>query len=171
MSYLDNVKASKAIGAKKYSVAIEIYERMLATDKNNPYTLSMLAICHEWNGQKDLAFKYANQRLAQDPDDFQMLLVAARYWAEHNNVEETYNYACRILEVPPPVEAADMPKFVILVLRLLSKLKKYQGIVTRADEGTTEYNKNIRESVDWAKKYKEWYESNNNLKEHNIKST
>ena len=161
MRYLDNMRASKAIGAKKYDVAIEIYKRMYEEDKNDPYALSMLAICYEWNDQKDLAFNYANQRVSQDPNDFQMLLVTARYWAANNNSKETYNIVCRILENAPSVETANMPKLFIAVLRLLSKFKKYQGIESRAIEDTEEYNKDIRESIAWAKKYKEWFESTN----------
>lgn len=161
MSFRDEMRASKAIGAKNYDVAIEVFKKRIETDRTDSEALSMLAHCYEWKGDRETALEYANQGLAQNPKDFYLLLLAARYWSEKKDEDQTYNYACRALENVPRAEPEDVPKAIYFLFKILSVFKKkYRKLESKAREDEVEFKKHYKESIGWAWKYKQWYETN-----------
>ena len=171
MTFLDDMRASKAVGAKNYNVAIDLYKKRVEADKTDSFAISMLAFCYEWPDNMEFALKYANKQLSQDPTDFHMLLLSARCWDELNDEKQAYIYACRALENIPQSEPKDMPKLGQMILKLLSIFKRYRGIDTRAKEGDLEYAKYHKECIEWARKYKQWYEDKNISIETNYKNS
>jgi tetratricopeptide (TPR) repeat protein len=152
------MNASKAIGSKNYDIAIDIYKKRLEADESDLFALSMIAHCYDWKGDREIALKYANKLLAQDPTNFEMLLLAARYWSHNNNEDQTYSYACRALENVPHSKPDDIPIWVYWLLKFLSIFKRFKRLESRVKESGLKYEKYHKDSIEWAWQYKKWYE-------------
>ena len=161
MSFRENKRAVAAIATRQYGIAIDIYKKRVEANAADTEALLFLAHCYEWNGEIELALQYANKCLAQDPTEFQMLLLVARCWCEKKNDEQTYNYVCRAIENVPYSEPEESPKIFYLILKCLSVFKRFRGIEARARKGMLKWRKDHKESVQWALNYKRWYESKN----------
>ena len=98
MSFRQNRRVAAAITTRQYGLAIDIYKERVEANATDTEALLFLTYCYEWNGEIDSALHYANKCLAQDPTEFQLLLLAARCWCEKNNEEQTYNYICRAID-------------------------------------------------------------------------
>jgi tetratricopeptide (TPR) repeat protein len=159
MSYLEELKASKAIGAGNYDIAIDLYKKRLEEDESDQDALSRLAMYYEWKGDMESAIQYANKRLAHNPRDFHTLLLAARYWSKNGNEDQTYNYACRALENVPRAKPHDIPKVIYWLCKFLSIFKRFRGLYSEAKRSQSGYEKYYKENIEWARQYKEWYES------------
>jgi len=159
MKFSDRMRASKAIGSRNYDLAIEEYKKIIAADEKDSFALTMLAACYEWKGDMETALKYANQTLAQNPKNFYMLLLAARYWSNKDDEDQTYNYACRALENVPREEFENIRKVINFIFGLCSIFKKYRGLEARAKKDEIEFKKYYKESIEWAIQYKQWYEA------------
>ncbi len=162
MAFLDDMRASKAIGSaigsKNYDAAIEICKKKLQTDPADSFALSSLAFCYERKGDRETAMEYVNRQLAQYPNDFYMLLIAARYWSEKENDDQTYNYTCRALENAPRGEPDDVPKVAYFIFKVFSIFKKYRKLPHKAKESNLAFKQYYKESIEWAWHYKQWYE-------------
>ena len=167
MTFFDEMRASKAIGSKNYDVVIEVFKKRIEINEADSEALSMLAHCYEWKGDKETALEYANKQLSQNPKDFYMLLLVARYWFEKNNEDQTYNYACRALENVPRAEPEDIPKALYFILKLLSVFKKFRRLPSLAKKGDLNFKKHYKESIQWAWQYKQWYEKNHGTNTNN----
>jgi tetratricopeptide (TPR) repeat protein len=151
------LKASKAVGAKNYDLAIEQYIKILESNQKDQFALTMLAHCYEQKGDKVNALNYASRVLDQDPRDFEMLLLSARFWSELGDEERSYNYACRVIENAQEFTPAP-PTWLLRLLKPLSIFKKFRGIENKAKIDWSNHANYKKDSVKWAKKYKEWYE-------------
>ncbi len=157
MTFLQQMRASKAFGAKDYDIAIEAFHNILKANQSNSFALSMLAICHELKGNRDEAFHFANKQLALDPTDYDMLLLVARYWSKSNDEDKTYHYVCCALE-NIPTSTAEIPSWVYLLLKPLSLTRKFRGLEARSKANNLKHDKNENDNLDWARQYKAWYE-------------
>jgi len=167
MTFLNDMRASKAIGSQNYDVAIEEYKKRIEADETDSFALSMLASCYEWKGDKETALQYANKQLAQNPKDFYMLLLAARYWSDKKDEDQTYNYACRALENVPRTEPGNISKMTYFIFKLLSVFKTFRKLPSKAEEGHLKFKQHYKESIEWAWQYKQWYESNHGTNTNN----
>ena len=156
MSFQEQIKASKAIGAGNYDAAIAAYKRILEEKKDDPFALSMLAFCYEWKGQSGRAILYADKVLARFPDNFDMLLISARYWSESDD-ERAYQFVCRALENTAQA-ASDFPRWLLWLMKPLAIFKKYRGLEEKARGDATAHKKYKEEHLNWAREYKAWYE-------------
>ncbi len=117
----------------------------------------MLAICHELNGDRDEAFHYANKQLALDPNDYDILLLMARYWSESNDEDKTYYYVCFALK-NITTSTTEIPNGIYWLLKPLSIFRKFRRFEVWAKTNNLKHDKNEKDHIDWAKQYKEWYE-------------
>ena len=163
VSLREDLKASNAIGARNYDVAIDIYKKRIASNESTPEDICLLAFCYAWKDDIESALYYANKRLAQNPTDFHVLLLTARCWFKKNDADQTYNYACRALENVPYFEPNDPCKKFYFILKLLSIFKRFRGIYFKAKEGHLRFKKQHKEDIDWAWKYKVGYEEKKRL--------
>jgi hypothetical protein len=159
MSYLEELKASKAIGAGNYDIAIDIYKKRLEADESDQQALSEIAMCYGWKGDMESSMQYVNKLLAQNPANFHMLLLAAKYWSSKSNQAQTYNYACRALENVPSSKPEDIPKVIYWLCKFLSIFKRFRGLYSAAKRSQSGYEKYYKENIQWARQYKEWYDS------------
>jgi tetratricopeptide (TPR) repeat protein len=159
LSFRDQMIVSKAIGAKNYDAAIEVYKRMLNENKENYEATFMLAFCYEWTGNLAQAIIYADKFLTRFPNDLQMLLLSARYWAHSGDEERTYRFACRALENSDE-KIYRIPKWPFKLLKPLSLFfKKFRGLEAKATRGEEINRKYKEDQLKWAKQFKAWFES------------
>ena len=154
MKFSDQMKASRALGAKDYPTVIRYYEAEIENDSHDPMALFMLARAHERLGQSDRALEFATKALAVEPHDFEMLLVAARYWA-NKDPHRTYDYVNKIIENPP----APPPKFATVIGTIVEFLAAIVKRRRNMKGGMESHEAYIQESLNWAQGYKVWYNS------------
>ena len=164
-----NIKAAKAIGAGNYDAAIAAYERNLRGTREDALALSMIAQCYEWKGDAANAIKYAERALSADPNDFNSLSVAARYWNSMKDEGQTYRYACRILEnLPEPLP--EVPNVILLALhpfiRISRRLRDFANQVSADFSDVTESDRKI---IEWARGFKHWYETSRGVADDDVK--
>ena len=123
------------------------------------YFLEMIAKCYEWKGEPEKAIEYAEKKLAIEPNDFEMLMLYARYWNNKEDDEMTYKYVCRVVENPPePFEG--IPDWGFRLLKPFELfLKRFKGIEAKARKDFSDDEINREENLKWAGDFKEWYES------------
>ena len=161
------MSAAKAAGAGDYDAAIDLYKKSLIKDQKDIIALNMIALCYEWKGDLENAVQYANKSLAINPIDFDMLMLAARYWRKMNDDDKTYHYACRIIENPPE-PFPSIPKWLFWVVKPLSLIfKGLRNIEERSTNDFAENERNNAKGVEWAKEFKIWYESKHGKQNHN----
>lgn len=117
----------------------------------------MLAMCHELNNDKTNALKYAGHVLEIDPNDFEMLLLYARCWSELGDEERIYHYVCRAIKNAEKL-SPELPRWFFKMIKSLSIFKKFRGLENKA---RIEHSNNVKyreEWLEWAQKYKTWYE-------------
>ncbi len=158
MSFLEMMKASSAVGTKNYDAAIDACKRMLDEDKEDYFATSVIAVCYEWKGDIAQAIIYADKLLTRFPNDLEMLLLSARYWAKSGDEERTYQFVRRALENSNE-KTYEIPKWPFKLMKPLSVFKKFRGLEERAKKDEKNYQKNREEQLNWAKQYKAWYES------------
>ena len=156
MNFTKQLKASKAVGAKNYDLAIEEYKKILETNEKDQFALTMLAHCYEQKDDKISALNYASRVLEQDPNDFEMLMLSARFWSELGDEDRSYNYACRVIENAP--QSYELPAWVLKILKALSKFNKFRGLENKAKTDWSNHEHYKKDSLKWAKQYKAWYE-------------
>jgi tetratricopeptide (TPR) repeat protein len=159
LSFRDQMIASKAIGAKNYDTAIDAYKRILDENKEDCHATGMLAFCYEWKGDIARAIIHADNFLNRFPNDLQMLLLSARYWAQSGDEERAYGFVCRALENAHE-KAYKVPKWFFKLLKPLSIFKKFRGLEEKVERGEQINGKYREDQLNWAKQYKAWYESN-----------
>jgi tetratricopeptide (TPR) repeat protein len=162
LSFREQIKASKAIGAKNYDAAIDTYKKMLDEHKEDYFATSMLAFCYEWKGDIAQAITYADKFLTRFPDDLEMLLLSARYWAQSGDEEKTYQFVRRALE-NSSVKTHKIPKWSFKLMKPLSFFKKFRGLEEKAEKDEQTFRKNREEQLNRAKQYRAWFESNKQL--------
>lgn len=151
--------ASRAIGAENYDDAIDAYKRMLDENKEDYHAIGMLAFSYEWNRDIAQAIIYADKFLSRFPNDLQMLLLSARYWAQTRDEERTYRFVCRALENSNE-ETHKIPRWPFKLLKPLSLFfKKLRGLEEKAENGEQINQKYREDQLNWARQYKAWYES------------
>ena len=157
MNFYEQLKMAQAIGAKKYVAAIQVLEHTLKKNTKDYFAMSMIAQCHEWNNDMDCALDYAQQLLDNEPDNFSMLLLAARHWQRRGNEDRTYLYACKAL-VNPPAPMPEAPKWLFWLFKPLALLPKFRHF---EEDAKSDFEKLDHESIKnliWAEQYKSWYE-------------
>ncbi len=158
MSFREQMIAARAIGSKNYTAAIESCKRMLNENNDDYFAIAMLAYCYEWVGDIANSIIYADKYLARSPNDLDMLLLSARYWAKSGDEERSYHFVCRAIEYRLETQT-EIPKWLFWLLKPFSILKRYRGLEKNAREGV-QINKQWKsDNLEWAKRYKEWYES------------
>lgn len=158
MSFIEDLKASSAIGSGDYDKAIEIYKRKLKENNKDNLALVMIAYCYEWKDDMEKAIEYANKALVADPTDFLMLLLAARYWSAKKDIDKTYHYACRAIENPPEM-LPDMPEWLFWLFKPLFLIPKFRNLDKRMKKDINKHQQRKFKNLKWAKKYKRWYEA------------
>ena len=158
MSYSDELRASRAIGAKDYAKAIEIYEELLEDDQDHPNAPGELAMWYERLGDYENSIRYANIALEKDPTSYTILMVAARYWSRKNDEGLTYHFACRVLK-SSQYEYPKLMWFVNLILGALSIFKKGVNAGKRAKKDQESYKEYVKDSLRWANEIKNEYEA------------
>ena len=159
------IDATAAMGDGDYDTAITIYEREIQENNKETYAVSIKAIaqCYGWKGDLESAIEYADKALTLDPDDFQMLMLAARYWHDKQNEEMTYKYICKVIE-NPPTEEEQIPQFVFWIMKPFALFfKNLRNIEKKAKNAFDESEQKNKEWIEWAKEYKNWYESKGEL--------
>jgi hypothetical protein len=131
---------------------------MLDANKEDYVAISMLALCYEWKGDIAQAIIYADKFLTRVPNDLVMLLLSARYWAESGDDERTYKFVCRALENANKKDP-EIPRWLFWLIRPLSIFKKFRRIEKKAQLDAQSYKDYKTNQLNWAKKYKVWYES------------
>lgn len=158
MSFREKMIVAKAIGSRNYSGAIESCKRMLSENEEDYFAIALLAYCYEWGDDIANSIIYADKYLARFPNDVDMLLLSARYWATSGDEERSYDFVCRAIEnrLETPKE---IPNWLFWLIKPFSILNKYRGLEKNAREGV-QLNKQWKEdNLEWATQYKEWYES------------
>lgn len=158
MSFRDQMIASRAIGANNYDTAITAYKRILEEDKEDYQAIGMLVFCYEWKGDIAQAIIYADKFLARFPNDLQMLLLSARYWAQSGDEERTYQLVNRALENSNE-KTYEIAKWPFKLMKPLSIFKKFRELEEKAAKGEQINRKYREDQLNWAKQYKAWYES------------
>jgi hypothetical protein len=59
----------------------------------------------------------------------------------------------------PRAEPEDAPKIAYFIFKVCSIFKKYRKLESKAKEDELEFKKQYKESIEWAWKYKQWYEA------------
>ena len=164
MSFNEDIKASKAIGSGDYNTAIKIYTSRLEKDENDLISLQMLACCYEWKDDKERTIEYANKALVVDPNNFSMLMVAARYWLSLNDADRTFLYACRVVD-NPPIQVPEIPKWVFCILKPLSIFRRFRHFEKNTKMDLSKNDERDEDNLKWANEYKVWYEENHENKQ------
>lgn len=158
MSFREMMKASSAIGGKNYDAAIDACKRMLDQNKEDYFATSMIAMCYEWKGDIAQAIIYADKLLNRFPNDLEMLLLSARYWAQSGDEDRTYQFVNRALEHSNE-KTHEIPKWPFKLMKPLSIFKKFRGLEEKSEKDEQIFRKDREEQLNWSKQYKAWYES------------
>jgi tetratricopeptide (TPR) repeat protein len=148
---------AQAIGATEYNVAIQVLEQALKKDNTDYFAMSMLAQCHEWSDNMDCALDYAQKLLDNEPDNFSMLLLAARHWQRKGNEDRTYLFACKALVNPPP-PMPEAPQWLFWLFKPLSLIPKFRNFEMSAKSDFEKLDHENIKNLIWAEQYKAWYE-------------
>jgi len=152
---------TKAIKVRDYDKAIVIYKKALRQQENDLSLLRGIAKCYDWKGDLENAYSFADQVLAINPNDFDMLLLACKYWFEKKNEDKTYKYVCKILTTTPKKYTNEL-KLAFWIAKPLSIIfKSLRDTNKELASSFSEHGDRNVEVIDWAKKFKEWYESKN----------
>lgn len=159
------IDATKALRDDDYDTAIDIYKKEQQKNNKETYAVSIkgIAQCYEWKGDLENAIEYANKMLSLDPNDSEMLMLAARYWFNNQNEEMTYKYVCKVIANPPePIE--QIPKWTFWIIKPFSLFfKNLRKIEKKSESIFSDHEQKNKERVKWAMEYKNWYESKDNL--------
>ena len=158
MSYAEEMRAARALGAKDYQTVIEIYEHIFEEDEDHIHAPGQLAMCYEQIEDYENAIKWAEIGLAKDPTSYHFLMIAARYWSRKNDEDRTYHYACRVIE-SPQYSFEWVKKLIFLLFKGLSVFKKFQNIEAKARADAASSEQGVKNNLKWAKSYKERYEA------------
>ena len=167
MSFIEDLKASKAIGSSDYDTAIEIYTSRIENNGADLISLQMLACCYEWKGDKENTIEYVNKALVADPKSFSMLMIAVRYWLNLNDSDRTYLYVCRVVD-NPPIQTPEIPKWIFWILKPLSIFRRFRHFEKNTKKDLSKYDKRDIDDLKWANEYKAWYEKSHGIKQENI---
>ena len=159
MHFFDEMKVTVAIGSSNYSKAIKICLELLERDPRDLFALEMLASCYDWTKNVDLAFEYSERAIEINPNDLSMLMLSAKYWISKNDYEKAYLCACKMNEAKP-VELPSLPEWLIYLFKPLSIFPKFRNIDKAVKQDIDHSKDPNRKEIEWALKYKEWYEHN-----------
>ena len=159
MSFKEQVmEATKALRDKDYDKAIAIYKKGLGGDEKDAPLIKNIAQCYSWKGDLDGAKGYAEMVLAVEPNDHEMLMILARYWAGKEDLEMTYKLVCRVLENPPE-QIEKVSRWVFGIIKPLSLFSKnLKGVEEKSKRAFEEAKRKSEARIKWARDFKEWYE-------------
>jgi len=155
--FMLQMKVARCMGRKDYAQALEYLGQMKQSEDANPYTLSMIARCHEGAGDLDSAITAANDALSIDSGHFYSLQLLARVHLARKDYENAKEYVQRALQsYPEPLPGP--PRFFFWILRVLSVFPAIRRVEEQARADLEDPNKDTKEWYEWAKKYLKWYE-------------
>ena len=93
-------RLARAIAANDHERAVALLEARLEKYPNELHTLTLLAQCHEAEGDLAQAMYFVNIVLTRSPYDEAALKIALRYYAVQRDHDRIYEYACRLLDFP-----------------------------------------------------------------------
>ncbi|PCI46598.1 MAG: hypothetical protein COB51_06890 [Moraxellaceae bacterium] len=154
------VSVSRSVGRGDFDSAVESCKDALVNNENDLMALSLIVMSYELKGDIDNAFAYAQKALNFWPNDFQMLVLSAKYWHRQKHEKNTYLYVSKSVENPPQNVNLSFMKYLSWLLKPFALLsKRIRHVQESIHEDFVDEDANENEDLEWAKKYKEWYES------------
>ena len=104
------------------------------------------------------ALEYANKVLDLQPTDYEMIMLAARYWSSLNDVDKTYYYACRAVENYPQ-SIPELPDFAYWILKIFTIFPKLRNLDKEARKSFAKHKNRRLQDLKWAHDFIKWYEA------------
>lgn len=152
-----HMKVARCIARKDYARALEYLDQIRVSEEPNPYTVYMMAKCHEWSGDTESAMSAAKEALSIDNGHFESLKLLANLYLAKKDYKKTTEYVQAALNnYPEPVPGP--PRFFFWLLRVLSFIPAIGKLGEAVRDDLEDPDKDTKSWFKWAKKYIEWYE-------------
>jgi tetratricopeptide (TPR) repeat protein len=157
MQYI--LRAGRYVGRKDYDQAIQIMSRSLVGSKQDVWVLEMIANCHHWAKNDDLAVETAKKALAYDQNSFGPIKLLSIIFAGRSDYDNaTYYMRLGLNNLPEPLP--EIPPYYFSVLRFFGIfLPRFKRLSYQAEKDLGNLNQAEEEWNVWAKNYLAWYDA------------
>jgi tetratricopeptide (TPR) repeat protein len=152
--------SAKAVGRGDWHKVIELESEALSTETDQQeYRYSMIGFAY--NRLKEYPQAKANlaKALAYDPFCEMALQELAEIYVEEKNYEMGYQYVLKGLNSVNEIDYT-APKFMKTLMAVLLKMFRPSRSYAEIRAETEEMDQSRNQWVNWANKYKKWYEEN-----------
>ena len=163
MTFLQQCRASAAIGRGDYSGAAQLYTTMLHVHPSDTFAESMLALCNARLGRHDVAIATAVRLLEKKPASRPLLRLLTECYVATGDYEQAYRFAGLALSAPP-LERPPLWSLALLrlPLELLAWSRGRNVAKVRRELRADSWIDHDRQWTEWAIGFKRWYDAQRN---------
>ena len=152
--------SAKAVGRGDWHRVIKLEREALSTETDQQeYRYSMIGFAYHRLKDHDLAKENFAKALAHDPCCDMALQELAGLYVEEKNYEMGYQYVLKGLNNVKETDYT-VPPFIKTLISVLLKVFRPSRPYADIRAETEEMDQSRNQWVDWATKYKRWYEEN-----------
>jgi tetratricopeptide (TPR) repeat protein len=159
-SYKTDLQSARAFGSGDWKKVIEIETNALSNETHKQFRYSMIGMAYENLEDIENAKKNYGLAISHDEKCIQALEGLARVYAKENNHDLAYQYVLKGLHLSTDddYQVSKVVKYTLaIIIKLFRPSRPFSKVLKQAQDMDQSRNK----WVEWALKYKEWYESNN----------
>ena len=159
-SYKTDLRSARAFGSGDWDKVIEIETEALEHETHKQYRYSVIGMAYENQGNLDKAKENYAQAISIDDRCVQALEGLAGIYAKENNHDLAYQYVLRGLHLSDN-DDFKVPGVMKYLAAILIKIFRPTRPFSEIYEETQQMDQSRNRWVEWALKYKEWYEKKN----------
>lgn len=151
------LRAIRLIHRGDYGRAIDVCKELIDSGDTSAEPFYWISYSYKSMDDLDNAINYAGKALWRNPNHFHSLLLLSSIYESRKDYEKTYQYVKRALANPPP----PLPPPSKWFNRFMRTFLAITGRRSMESELSDMYQMEPedREWLDWATKFKEWYEN------------
>jgi len=160
VSYKTDLQIARAVGKGDWKKVIEIETSALSKEAHKQFRYSMIGIAYENLEDIENAKKNYGLAISQDERCIQALEGLARVYVKENNHDLAYQYVLKGLHLSTDDDyrISKVVKYILaIIIKHFRPSRPFSMVLNQANEMDQPRDK----WIEWALKYKEWYESNN----------
>ncbi|ODB86159.1 hypothetical protein A3195_10965 [Candidatus Thiodiazotropha endoloripes] len=159
-SFKSDLQSARAFGKGEWKKVIEIETVALSKETHKQFRYAKIGMAYE--NLEDIKNAKKNYGLAISHDErcIQALEGLARVYVKENNHDLAYQYVLKGLHLSrdDDYRVSKVVKYILaIIIKLFRPSRPFSKVLKEAKDMDQSRNK----WIDWALKYKEWYESNN----------
>ncbi|HWR57730.1 MAG TPA: hypothetical protein VN328_02475 [Thermodesulfovibrionales bacterium] len=150
-------RAIRLINRGDYNRAIDICKELVDAGETSAEPFYWISYSYKSMDDLDNAISYSEKALWRNPNHFHTLLLLSSIYESKKDYERTYDYVKKALANPPPPPPRP-PKWFNRLMKIYLTIIRRRSMESELID-MCQMEPEDREWLDWAKKFKEWYES------------